>query len=145
VSSGARSESVLIELFRLIETFCQEGRLAEALSEAQRAMDLARSQLGEDHPDYATSLDNLANVHSVMGDHAAALPLYQRAAEIFRAALGDAHPDYAQSLHNLAAVHASMGDNSAAPRLFRRATEIRRTARRFHTEYADSVDELVTM
>ena len=58
--------------------------------------------LGQDHPDYATSLNNLAMLYRAMGDHAAALPLFRQALEIRRTALGENHPDYAASLNNLA-------------------------------------------
>src|SRR5262245_41248702 len=76
-SSGARSESILDELFQSIAMLCHEGRWAEALPLAQRATDLARSQFGEDHPDYAGSLHGLANLHQEMGDYPAALPLHR--------------------------------------------------------------------
>ncbi len=80
-----------------------------------------------------------------MGDYAAALPLFERAADIRSTKLGEAHADYPQSPHKLASAQASMEDDSAALRLFRRAREIRRTARRFDTEYTDSVNRLADM
>jgi CHAT domain-containing protein/tetratricopeptide (TPR) repeat protein len=125
---GTRLKSVLIELFRSSKTLCEEGRWAEALSVAERALDLARSHVGKAHPYYARSLSSLANVHAEMGDHAAALPLYQRAADVLRGALGEADPSYARSLSSLANVHAEMGDHAAALPLFRQALEINRAA-----------------
>ena len=61
-----------------------------------------RTALGEGHPDYATSLNNLARLYQEAGNHAAALPVYRQALEIRRTALGENHPDYAQSLSSLA-------------------------------------------
>ena len=43
--------------------------------------------LGENHPDYANSLDNLALLYMHMGDYAQAEPLYQKALEIRRSTL----------------------------------------------------------
>ena len=61
--------------------------------------------LGEDHPDYATSLNNLAVLYQAMGDYARAEPLLRQAMEIRKQALGEDHPDYATSLNNLAGLY----------------------------------------
>src|SRR4051794_10492667 len=88
----------------------QQGRYEEAISLSTRSLELARQIWGEGHPDYATILSNLAELHRAMGDYAAAEPLLRRALEIRRVALGEGHPDYAQSLNNLAELHKAMGD-----------------------------------
>ena len=92
VSSTARVESLLGELFQSFATLADQGRWGEALPLAQRAADLGYSHLDEAHPDYARSLTNLAATHMSMGDHAAALPLVERALEIRRATLGRPTP-----------------------------------------------------
>ncbi len=78
------------------------GDYAAALPLYRQALEIRRTALGEDHPDYAASLNNLARLYRAMGDHAAALPLYRQALEIHRTTLGEDHPDYATSLNNLA-------------------------------------------
>jgi tetratricopeptide (TPR) repeat protein len=113
-ASGTEVESLLREHFRSVATLTDQRRWDEALPLAQRAADLARLHLGEDHPGYARSLGNLGRVHEALGDYAAALPLYQRAAEITRAALGEAHTGYAASLNDLGRVHEALGDYAAA-------------------------------
>ena len=65
--------------------------------------------LGENHPDYATSLNNLAGLYQAMGDYAKAEPLFRQALEINKRALGENHPDYATSLNNLAALYQAHG------------------------------------
>ena len=55
----------MIQLYR-------QGRYSEAVPIAQRAVELRRKQLGEDHPDYATSLNNLAFLYDSMGEYAKA-------------------------------------------------------------------------
>ena len=52
-------------------------------------MEIRRTALGEGHPDYATSLNNLAGLYHAMGRHAEAEPLYKQAMEIRRTALGE--------------------------------------------------------
>jgi tetratricopeptide (TPR) repeat protein len=45
--------------------------------------------LGTDHPDVATSLNNLALLYSTTGKYSEAEPLYKRALEISEKALGN--------------------------------------------------------
>ena len=90
------------------------GDHAAALPLLAGPPEITRTALGEDHPDYADSLNNLAGLYQAMGDHAAALPLYRQALEIRRTALGENHPDYAKSLNNLAELYRVMGDHAAA-------------------------------
>ncbi len=72
-------------------------------------MEIRRTALGERHPDYADSLNNLASLYHAMGRHADAEPLYKEAMEIRRTALGERHPSYATSLNNLAGLYDAMG------------------------------------
>ena len=43
----------------------EQGRYREALELAQEALAIARQLLGEEHPDYATSLNSLAVLYDV--------------------------------------------------------------------------------
>ena len=70
----------------------------------RQALEIKKKALGEGHPDYATSLNNLAALYHAMGDYDRAEPLYRQALEIKKKALGEKHPDYATGLNNLAAV-----------------------------------------
>ena len=84
--------------------------------------------LGPDHPDTATTLNNLAELYRSMGDYAKAEPLYQRALKIREKALGPDHPDTATALNNLAGLYRSMGDYAKAEPLYQRALKIREKA-----------------
>ncbi len=57
--------------------------------------------LGEHHPDYAQSLNNLGPLCTNQGDYVAARTLYEKALAIRRKYSGERHPDYASSLNNL--------------------------------------------
>jgi hypothetical protein len=50
------------------------GRYAEAEPLYKQAMKLYRTALGEGHPDYANTLNNLALLYDAMGRHAEAEP-----------------------------------------------------------------------
>ena len=63
---------------------------------------VAEAKLGPDHPDVATSLNNLGLVPKEgQGDLAGARAHLERALKIREATLGPEHPDVAQSLNNL--------------------------------------------
>ncbi|MEN9215954.1 MAG: tetratricopeptide repeat protein, partial [Gloeomargarita sp. HHBFW_bins_162] len=55
-----------------------QGRYSEAIPLAQRSLAILEKALGPDHPDVATSLNNLAGLYESQGNYAQALPLRQR-------------------------------------------------------------------
>ncbi len=85
--------------------------------------------LGEDHDDYAQSMNNLATMYQAMGEYAKAEPLLRCAEEISRSVLGEHHPDYASSLNNLASLYQDAGDYAKAEPEFRHAMEILKASR----------------
>ena len=58
------------------------GDYAKAEPLFRQAMEIRKEALGEKHPDYATSLNNLAVLYQAMGDYAKAEPLFRQALEI---------------------------------------------------------------
>ena len=93
--------------------------------------------LGENHPDYATTLNNLAELYRNMGQYEKAEPLYSQALEIRKRVLGEGHPDYALSLNNLAELYKDMGQYEKAEPLYLQALEIRkRVLGETHPDYA---------
>jgi tetratricopeptide (TPR) repeat protein len=80
----------------------------------QRALAIWEKALGPNHPDTATSLDNLAVLYADMGDYAKAEPLSQRALAIREKALGPNHPSTANSLNNRARLYEDLGDYAKA-------------------------------
>ncbi len=99
--------------------------------------------LGERHPDYATSLNNLALLLKSQGDYAAARPLYEQALAIRKEVLGERHPDYAHSLNNLAVLLKSQGDYAAARPLYEQALAIHKEVLgERHPDYATSLNNL---
>src|SRR5205085_2146782 len=80
--------------------------------------------LGPNHPDTATSLNNLAGLYDNQGKYEQAEPLFQRALAVSEQALGPNHPSTAQSLNNLALLYDSQGKYEQAEPLFQRALTI---------------------
>ena len=94
------------------------------------ARDIEKKALGRQHPEYATSLNNLAVLYDSMGEYSKAEPLYLEARDIRKRALGPQHPDYGTSLNNLAVLYESMGKYAKAERLYLEARDIRKRSPR---------------
>ena len=89
--------------------------------------------LGDEHPDTAAGLNNLALVLHHQGKHAEAEPLYRRALEILGKALGPAHPYTATACGNLADTLRRMDRNDEVAELEARAGDIRAAHARLNT------------
>ncbi|MGB7443264.1 MAG: tetratricopeptide repeat protein [Coleofasciculaceae cyanobacterium] len=78
------------------------GQYSQAVSLAEDALTLAREIWGEEHPDLAGSLNNLALLYKTQGKLAAAEPLLQEALAMKKRLFSFDHPDIAGILNNLA-------------------------------------------
>jgi len=116
------------QLNQAVVQLYQQGRYAEALPLAQRALALREKALGAEHPDVAISLNNLAGLCQSLGDDTKAEPLYQRALAIEEKAFGPEHPAVVESLNNLTVLYLYRGDHARAQPLCRRALAIQEKA-----------------
>ena len=103
-----------------------QGTYDQSESWYEKCLEITRSRLGENHPDVAESLNNLANLYNSMGHYEQAKPLLVQALEMRKNLLGENHPDVARSLRELAAVYWSMGHYDQAEPLFQQALEMRK-------------------
>lgn len=106
----------------------QAGKYTEALVAAQRILKIRESELGLEHSDVATSLNNLASLYQATGDNVQAEPLYQRSLAIMEKNLGPKHADLAMVLNGLALLYYNRGDYGRAEPLFRRGLAINEQA-----------------
>jgi tetratricopeptide (TPR) repeat protein len=93
----------------------------------KRSLEISKSELGDRHPDTASSLNNLAALHRSQGRYGEAEPLYLEALAIHKSELGDRHPATAISLSNLAGLYRSQGRYGEAEPLFLEALAIRKS------------------
>jgi len=91
----------------------------------QRALAIREHELGPNHPDTATSLNNLAGLYWAQGKYAEAESLLQRALAIHEQQVGPQHPATASSLNNLAELYRAQGKYAEAEPLHQRALAIR--------------------
>jgi tetratricopeptide (TPR) repeat protein len=90
-----------------------------------RSLEIWERQLGTNHPDVATSLNNLASLYKSQGRYSEAETLHLRSLEIRECQLGTNHPDVALILNNLALLYTDQGRYSEAETLHLRSLEIR--------------------
>lgn len=97
----------------------QQGRYQEAIAPAIHLCDLVRQHMGENNPNYATCLNNLAGLYNAIGNYTEAEPLLQQALEIQRRTIGENNAEYAKSLNNLAELYRAVARYTAAEPLYK--------------------------
>jgi tetratricopeptide (TPR) repeat protein len=80
--------------------------------------------LGASHPDLASDLSNLAEVHYHQGQYALAEPFYKRALAIREKTLGPDHPEVGRDLSTLGEVHRAQGQYGEAEPFYERSLAI---------------------
>ena len=101
-----------------------EGKYAEAIPLALRAVTITEKKLGANHPDVAIGLNNLAELYRTQGHTGEAEVLYKRALSISEKALGPNHLNVASSLSNLALLYDAQGRYAEAEPLAKRSLSI---------------------
>ncbi|MBI4797980.1 MAG: tetratricopeptide repeat protein [Desulfarculus sp.] len=98
---------------------------------------------GKEHPEYATTLNNLAGVLEDQGKLEEAEELYRQAMAIGEKTIGKEHPNYATLLNNLAGVLEDQGKLEEAEELYRQALDIdEKTIGKEHPIYAIRLNNL---
>jgi tetratricopeptide (TPR) repeat protein len=125
-----------------------EGQGLYALAEpwAKKCLSAAKNRFGNDHPDVATSLNNLAALYYSQGCYSKAEQLYLQALELLQRLLGNDHPSVATSLNNLAGLYQSQGRYSEAEQLNLQALKLRQhLLSNDHPDVATSLNNLASL
>ena len=96
----------------------------EALEIAKRCVELSEKLFGENHPDTATSYNEIGVVYDNKGDYDTALEYYNTALVIRKQLLGENHPDTAASYNNIGNAYDSLGDYDTALENYNKAKVI---------------------
>lgn len=78
------------------------GDYDKALEFHNKALEIRKDVLEENHPDTAASYNNIGIVYDELGDYDKALEYHNKALEIFEEVLGESHPYTQQTLQNIA-------------------------------------------
>ncbi|MDF5730281.1 MAG: tetratricopeptide repeat protein, partial [Rhizonema sp. PD38] len=93
-------EDLICVFVGLCRFYRGQGAYEQALPWYTQSLSVTRKRFGEEHPDVATSLNNLALLYDSLGRYSEAEPLYIQALEMTKRLLGEQHPDVAKSLNN---------------------------------------------
>ena len=108
---GSNDHALLAHLYNDLAYAIHElGNPKRALELAEQALAIQRELFGEQNPDTAKSLNNVAGYHNALGNPKRALELAEQALAIRRELFGERHPDTAASLHNIASYLRSLGN-----------------------------------
>jgi tetratricopeptide (TPR) repeat protein len=118
------TEPTTLLFSRLAGLFYAKARYADAEALCRRALAISEVSLGQDHPDVAVDLTNLALVLRETNHLAEAELLLRRALAIFEASYGADHPGMAVGLKSLGSLLRNTNRLAEAEPLLRRALAI---------------------
>ena len=104
--------------------FDKGGRYEEAEPLYRKGLEIFQRVLGKEHPDTATSYNNVAYILDAQGRYEKAEPLYRKGLEIRQRVLGEEHSDTANSYNNVASNLNAQGRYEEAEPLYRKNMEI---------------------
>jgi tetratricopeptide (TPR) repeat protein/transcriptional regulator with XRE-family HTH domain len=133
-------------LHRIGNYLSEHASYALAESLYQHALSIREQQLGSEHPDVATTLNDLAVLYRHQGKYEQVEPLYLRALSIREQQLGLHHLETARSLNNLAILYWNQGKYEQAEPLYLRVLSIREQQLGLHhPETARCLDNLAIL
>lgn len=112
--------------YQRVNRLLRDGKLDEALLQADKALGMARKMYGAGAPGTAPAIDRIAAVYRAMGRFPEAQALLRQALEIVRKELGDNHYYTVSAMSNLAGIHKEMGQYGDAEQLYLRAMAIQK-------------------
>ena len=119
------------------------GEPSLAIRQYEQAMQLRIRELGPDHVETLTSMNDLAVAYQATGRIADAIPLHKRAFAIFKAKLGRSHADTLGTMNNLATDYQLAGRFDEAIALFEEGLAVRKaTLGPDHTDTLNSTNYL---
>ena len=105
-------EKGLANLYHLMDKHTHAHRIYE------RLLKFYRATLGDDHPDVAEILHNLALIHRDQKEYDLSEKLFQESIKIRKAKFGERHPSLANSFNSLAALYSESGKAGSAKDLY---------------------------
>ncbi|GAX39055.1 peptidase-like protein [Tolypothrix sp. NIES-4075] len=122
------------------------GKYSEAIAPAERALAISEKVLGKEHPDVATTLNNLAELYKAQGSYEKAEPMYLRSLAIYEKIMGKDHPLVATSLNNLAELYKAQGSYEKAEPMYLRSLAIyEKVLGKEHPNVATSLNNLASL
>ncbi len=142
----AKNDNLIWAFEGLGRVYKSQGAYTQAEQCYQKNLQVCRDRFGQEHPDIAASLNNLALLYYLQGRYNEAEPLYLEALSMRRKLLEQKHPDIAASLNNLALLYESQGRYGEAEPLYLEALSVyRKTLGQDHPAVATSLNNLALL
>ncbi|CAF0957438.1 unnamed protein product [Adineta steineri] len=123
-----------------------QGDYEKAIWYYEQGLEIQQKTLRLNHPDLATSYDNIGLVYGNMGEYSKALSSHEKALEIREKTLPSNHPDLATSYNNIGSVYDNMGENSKALSYHEKALEIeQKSLPSNHPDLANSYNNIASV
>ena len=106
--------------------FYSLGNYEKALEWYEKALAIREKVLGEEHPDTASTYNNMATTFEKQHKYEKALDLYEKALAIREKVLGEEHPDTATIYNNMALTYDYRGSPEKALEWYEKALAIRK-------------------
>jgi tetratricopeptide (TPR) repeat protein len=120
-----------------------QGKYTEAIAYCEKSLKLQQKVLPANHPDFASSYNNIGFVYNNMGEYSKALSSHEKALEIRQKTLPANHPSLATSYSNIGDVYRNMGKYSKTLSYYEKALEIRqKTLPANHPDFATSYNNI---
>jgi non-specific serine/threonine protein kinase/serine/threonine-protein kinase len=128
------------------DTYEDLGLDQEAQRQIERALDIRRRVLGENHRDTLASMSRLAQLYMYQGDYDRAEPLLIRVMEIQRRLLGDKHADTLAAMKGLGDEYRLRGNYALAEPLLTKVVQVQQQVLGYeHPDTLDSMDGLASL
>ena len=128
ITPGRYGQRKLVFLIKAGTSYDDSGQYQTALGLKEKAVQLAEQIHGKDHPEVATTLNNLALLYKKLSRYKEAEPIYNRSLAISEKALSKDHPSVAATLNNLANLYRQLSRYREAEPLYKRSLDIKEKA-----------------
>ena len=108
-----------------------------------KALAIIEKVLGTEHPNTASSYNNIGLVYNEKGDYGKALEYYFKDLAISEKVLGTEHPDTATSYNNIGWVYREKGNYAIALEYYTKAYQIWKN--KFGDDHPDTMDVLISI
>merc|ERR1712023_529940 len=89
----------------MANVYDDQGKYDEALAMHEKSLSIRLKKLGDDHPDVASTYNNMANVYQKQGKYEEALAMYEKTLLIDLKKLGGDHPLIADTYENIGVLY----------------------------------------
>jgi tetratricopeptide (TPR) repeat protein len=130
----------VVELDKEAKKFEKAAKYERAVEIRKQILTILNNQVRAEHPEIATSLNNLAHLYLTQGKIKEAVPLFQRALKLNEKIRGSEQLEVAINLNNLAQCYSSLSQYSKAIEFYKRSLKI------FEKRHGDkNLDVIITL